>query len=191
MKYKYFTDPGHGWLKVSIEELKSLGIADKVSSFSYVKGEFAYLEEDCDLPLFLTAKFGKDVLYEDYKDQLISVRSNKTSRIRRYEAYNGELFKSLKITDDFTKYFQLEIDYLRSNLHSDISRIENRIFGMKHQLSSDNPLFNPLGELQTLGTDIDVSIAKLAQIIKFKQRYVEWQKFISEKEDTKKALAKN
>lgn len=191
MKYTYFTDPRYGWLKVPIEELKALGIADKISDCSYIKGAHAYLEEDYDMPIFLVEKFGKDVLYDDYKDQLISVRPNKTSRIRSYEAYNAELFKSSKITDDFTKYFQLEIDYLRSNSHSDISRIENRIFGMKHQLSSDNPLFNPLSELQTLGTDIDASIAKLAQIIKFKQRYVEWQKFISEKEDTKNALAKN
>ena len=53
--YKLHTDPGHGWLAVRTKELVELGIADQISRFSYVKGTTAYLEEDCDLTVFLKA----------------------------------------------------------------------------------------------------------------------------------------
>lgn len=61
--YKLHTDPGHGWLAVSLKELDELQIADQISRFSYVKGRMAYLEEDCDLTVFLkayNAKHGVD-----------------------------------------------------------------------------------------------------------------------------------
>ena len=51
--YDMYHDPGHGWLKVPIRYLSVLGIVDKVSRYSYCKGGFAYLEEDCDAGLFL------------------------------------------------------------------------------------------------------------------------------------------
>lgn len=54
--YTFFEDPGHGWLAVSIEELKRLGIAAKISDYSYRKGEIAFLEEDCDFTTFAQAK---------------------------------------------------------------------------------------------------------------------------------------
>ena len=34
-EYLYITDAGHGWLKVPLAELLKLGIADKISSYSY------------------------------------------------------------------------------------------------------------------------------------------------------------
>ncbi len=52
MKYTLHTDPGHGWLEVEKAELVKLGIADKISGYSYMKGDTAYLEEDCDAFLF-------------------------------------------------------------------------------------------------------------------------------------------
>jgi hypothetical protein len=66
--YKLHTDPGHGWLAVSIKELNELGIADKITGYSYVKGRMAYLEEDCDLATFFTAyraKHGVDPVYTE------------------------------------------------------------------------------------------------------------------------------
>jgi CTP:phosphocholine cytidylyltransferase-like protein len=51
--YVFVSDAGHGWLTVTIEELIDLGIAEKISSYSYVKENIAYLEEDCDAPLFV------------------------------------------------------------------------------------------------------------------------------------------
>ena len=56
-KLTFYADPGHGWLEVDRADLDALGIIDKVSRYSYAKGEKAYLEEDCDAGLFIeTAK---------------------------------------------------------------------------------------------------------------------------------------
>lgn len=44
-------DAGHGWLAVPFSLI--LPILHEVSSFSYYNGSFVYLEEDCDLSLFI------------------------------------------------------------------------------------------------------------------------------------------
>jgi len=54
--YIWANDGGHAWLSVGIAEIIRLGIADKISSYSYVKGSTAYLEEDCDAAVFIDAK---------------------------------------------------------------------------------------------------------------------------------------
>ena len=54
--YTYFTDPGHGWLRVKRAELHELGIAYEITPFSYARGEWVYLEEDCDMATFMRAK---------------------------------------------------------------------------------------------------------------------------------------
>ena len=51
----YHEDPGHGWCETTRSELQRLGIADKISTFSYTQGETVYLEEDCDAPKYLEA----------------------------------------------------------------------------------------------------------------------------------------
>ena len=58
-KIKFISDDGHGWAKVTKKELERLGIADKVSGCSYTRGEYAYLEEDCDMGTFLDARFAR------------------------------------------------------------------------------------------------------------------------------------
>ena len=71
--YVFHEDPGHGWLAVPIKELFILGIANKISNFTYVNGNTAYLEEDCDAGEFVKAfkeKFGVApkyrVAYKEY-----------------------------------------------------------------------------------------------------------------------------
>ena len=54
--YIWANDAGHEWLAVGIAEIIRLGIADKISSYSYVKGNTAYLEGDCDAAHFINAK---------------------------------------------------------------------------------------------------------------------------------------
>ena len=49
----FHSDPGHAWLEVPLAELKSLGVAGEISSYSYINGETAYLEEDCDAGIFI------------------------------------------------------------------------------------------------------------------------------------------
>ena len=52
---KFYSDPAHGWLAVKRELLYDLGIAAKVSFYSYEKGKTVYLEEDCDAGVWLRA----------------------------------------------------------------------------------------------------------------------------------------
>ena len=52
---KFYADPGHGWVAVKRKLLDELGIADKITSYSYQKGKTAYLEEDLDLGTLLKA----------------------------------------------------------------------------------------------------------------------------------------
>lgn len=53
--YIYHTDPGHGWVAVKRQELIELGILDKISSYSYQRGDTVYLEEDSDAAAFVIA----------------------------------------------------------------------------------------------------------------------------------------
>lgn len=89
-RYNYMMDAGHGWLEVKTEELKELGIADRISHYSYIHPSrgWVYLEEDLDMPYFLNQKeqAGQKVA----KEQIKSVRRGDRSRIRNYPSYNEE-----------------------------------------------------------------------------------------------------
>jgi len=54
--YLFISTPAHGWLKVPLSELEELGIRNKISAYSYKDSLYAYLEEDCDLTMFIEAK---------------------------------------------------------------------------------------------------------------------------------------
>jgi hypothetical protein len=56
MNYFFHSDGGHGWLAVPRSEINRLGIAEKVSAYSYARMGMVYLEEDCDMGLFMEAK---------------------------------------------------------------------------------------------------------------------------------------
>jgi len=51
--YNVYADPSHAWVKVTIAELDKLGISKYISEFSYVRGDYAYLEEDQDASTFI------------------------------------------------------------------------------------------------------------------------------------------
>jgi len=81
--YVLVEDPGHGWLAVTVEELVDLKIAHKISGYSYIKDTIAYLEEDCDLGVFVRAykeKYGQPPAFEE-----IYVEN---TPIRNYQNYN-------------------------------------------------------------------------------------------------------
>ena len=84
LKLKFHSDAGHGWLAVKRELIKDLGIADKITSYSYERGQSVYLEEDCDAFLFLeTAKAkGLQFVIENCKPQ-------NYSKIRNYPSYRN------------------------------------------------------------------------------------------------------
>ena len=77
-----YTDSGHGWARVPRKLLVELGIADKITPFSFQRGEFVYLEEDCDLSTFVDAyrATGKDIKFK-------SLYTHKRSKIRSYDHY--------------------------------------------------------------------------------------------------------
>lgn len=81
-QFTFHTDPGHGWLAVKRSEVIELGIADKISRYSYQNGDSVYLEEDCDASLFVIEyekKFGiKPLFIDSYKEN---------TPIRRYASY--------------------------------------------------------------------------------------------------------
>lgn len=58
-RYRFISDPGHGWLEVPTNELRELGIYSDISAYSFQSREdcgFSYLEEDCDIQRFADAK---------------------------------------------------------------------------------------------------------------------------------------
>lgn len=59
--YTFFYDPGHGWLCVPLADVEAAGVRSQVSPYSFIDSEGnVFLEEDCDLGLFLTAIGGRD-----------------------------------------------------------------------------------------------------------------------------------
>lgn len=51
----FHTDSGHGWLEVPRADAIALGLAEKISAYSYEGGLSLYLEEDLDAGLYLDA----------------------------------------------------------------------------------------------------------------------------------------
>lgn len=86
-KFTRYADGGHSWLKVPRKLIRELGIEEKISSCSYQFGEFAYLEEDCDMAIFFKALLNvTDLSYEMVKESVdINTKySDKRSKIRSY-----------------------------------------------------------------------------------------------------------
>ena len=76
--YIYHQDGGHGWIQVPLLEIAALGIAGKISRYSYKDAEHGYLEEDCDAALW------HDAYVEVYGDrpQVLDKHVNGESFIR-------------------------------------------------------------------------------------------------------------
>ncbi len=55
VKIKVYSDPGHSWGAVKRNLLQDLGLSDRITAFSFQRGQTVYLEEDCDLPTLVTA----------------------------------------------------------------------------------------------------------------------------------------
>mgnify|MGYP003656517778 FL=1 len=77
-----YSDPSHGWAKVRKDVLVNLGIADKITRYSYARGDYAYLEEDCDLTTLCMALNERDT-----RVKFVEKRSERDSKIRSYERY--------------------------------------------------------------------------------------------------------
>lgn len=87
MTYRFFSDPGHGWLEVPKKELAELGIAEKISAYSYQSRQMAYLEEDCDLAVFLRAKGFPVGQVAKFWPQVVEIEANQDSPVRNMPSY--------------------------------------------------------------------------------------------------------
>lgn len=63
-EFNFFFDAGHGWLRVTPEDITRVGLSRlALSEYSYTDGNFLFLEEDMDMGLFCAAyraKYGRD-----------------------------------------------------------------------------------------------------------------------------------
>ena len=92
-----FSDPGHGWLRVPKDLIAVLGIAAKISSFSFVHGKFVYLEEDCDCYQFIDAVRNRvDPTWDPDRCIHHTVACGE-SRIRRYERYDPSCVRDMSL----------------------------------------------------------------------------------------------
>jgi uncharacterized protein (DUF924 family) len=80
--YHFYTDSGHGWLKVPREKLEELNLIDQISKYSYQNGSYVYLEEDCDAYTFIRAMEEKGI-----KIQFQEHFTNGDSSIRYYDRF--------------------------------------------------------------------------------------------------------
>lgn len=81
--FDVYADPGHAWAKVSLKDIQSYGLIEAISPYSYMRGGFAYLEEDCDLSRLVAAfkNVGRTVKFREH-------HGDKRSKIRGYACYN-------------------------------------------------------------------------------------------------------
>ena len=107
VKRNFYTDPGHGWLEVKYSELKELEIEDKISSYSYIKDDAVYLEEDCDAAVYFDAMKAKGNEVEIIE----LVQLDDYHEIRQYKSYGK-----------FEDVLKKEIE--RRGLEFDTSKIE-------------------------------------------------------------------
>ena len=87
--FNFHNDGGHGWLAVKLDLLDHLGLIDRITPFSYIKGKTAYLEEDCDGSLFAATfrqKFGEFQTTSMYYDK---------SPVRSYSRYTPEAARTV------------------------------------------------------------------------------------------------
>lgn len=93
--YPFYSDSGHGWLRVPMTMVHNLGIARLISSYSYVNGKFAYLEEDLDASIFTDALTASNIKFK-FKYHSCDGRS----RIRTYDSYKPSKESSTTDYDD-------------------------------------------------------------------------------------------
>lgn len=86
--FEYLQDPGHGWIKVPLRVLNRLNMLHKISPFSYIRGAFAYLEEDSDASKFVTEY--RRATGCGIHTRIRSTRE-KSSRIRNYQPYTVDV----------------------------------------------------------------------------------------------------
>lgn len=82
-KYKYYSDPSHGWLEVPFIDIYNLSLQNVISVYSYRNKDMVYLEHDQDASTFTIECKNKGIDFEiDHQTP-----SNEDSFIRRFSPY--------------------------------------------------------------------------------------------------------
>jgi hypothetical protein len=84
-KLTFHCDPSHGWLEVPRADAIALGLADKISPYSYMGGHSLYLEEDCDASLYLDAAKAAG-----YTLNITERYTDSDSPIRNFDQYSNK-----------------------------------------------------------------------------------------------------
>jgi hypothetical protein len=122
--HEFYADGQHGWLRVPRKRLEKLGIHEKISSFSYMRGDWVYLEEDCDMGIYYDALFKhlnyceaapeeRHNFHIEFNHRIKASHTNKRSRLRSYESYHhiGETekkFREIVIEEMLKKFISKE-----------------------------------------------------------------------------------
>ena len=85
MRLNFYEDPGHGWLAVPLQLLEQLQLLDSISTYSYMRGMLAHLEEDDDYARFALAMRAAGRVFA-----IREHHTDKHSRIRNYDPYSPE-----------------------------------------------------------------------------------------------------
>ncbi len=86
----FYEDPGHGWLRAPIRLLEELQIVDQISHYSYLLGQYAYLEEDCDAGKLIQALKQDCEIYKVVKHYC-----QNESTIRQYYPFTAQWLEKL------------------------------------------------------------------------------------------------
>ena len=84
MKIKFYSDAGHGWAAVKRKTLAEMGLIEKISHYSYQRGQTVYLEEDCDLSLLIGVLKAKNIT-----PVFTDSHTNGRSPIRSYDTFKA------------------------------------------------------------------------------------------------------
>lgn len=101
MKYAFYSEPSDAWLKVSVEEIRQLGLLSEISELSYISndGKYAFLARDTDAQIFLNV-----TLLADWFENINSIRRctkqflcDKPCFIRNLRRFNTSLIPAKPI----------------------------------------------------------------------------------------------
>jgi hypothetical protein len=86
LRFTFHSDPAHGWLEVPRELLHGLGIADKITRYSYQRMDKVFLEEDCDFTTFARSMKAQGLTFD-----VMETYTNGDSFIRSLPSYKVEV----------------------------------------------------------------------------------------------------
>lgn len=93
LKLTFYEDAGHGFLRVPLNLLVELDIAEKITPYSYMNHKYAYLEEDCDYSTFM------EVAKNVYNVQVTKKYIDGEAGCREYGSYKSEYVNGFKVGD--------------------------------------------------------------------------------------------